>query len=288
MRLAAAVRLRQGPALGAPHRSRGRGRRGTRLGLAAHPDPPGRARPGARGELHRPGRRAGPVRVLVDPVAPGAAAGGRPGGGAGHDDQVLDRVVVPVHLPGAVPGRGDPVADHAQGAHLRPDRRDSGRAHDLAARGHRRGAELGLPLLLAARRHDHARGTAAHRLHRGSLAVAGVARPRDRRGPARRADHVRRGRRAQARGMAGRVAARLRELGPGADRQRRREPVAARRVRRGDRRDHARPAGGPDLRQPHLEPGPQAAAVPRAVLGPARRGHLGGARAAPGTSCTPR
>ena len=62
--------------------------------------------------------------------------------------------------------------------------------------------------------------------------------------PRRRADHVRRGGRAQARGVAGRLAARLRELGAGADRQCRGQPAAARRLRRGDRRDHARQPGG--------------------------------------------
>ena len=58
------------------------------------------------------------------------------------------------------------LADHAQGAHLRADRRHRRRADHLAARGHRRRAELGLPLLLAARRHHHAGGAAAHRLQR--------------------------------------------------------------------------------------------------------------------------
>ncbi len=45
------------------------------------------------------------------------------------------------------------LADHAQGAHLRPDRRHRGGADHLAAGTAGRGAQLGLPLLLAARRH---------------------------------------------------------------------------------------------------------------------------------------
>ena len=48
------------------------------------------------------------------------------------------------------------VADHAQGADLRADRRHRRRADDVAARAARRRAQLGLPLLLAARRHLHA------------------------------------------------------------------------------------------------------------------------------------
>ena len=49
-----------------------------------------------------------------------------------------------------------PLADHAEGAHLRADRRDRRRADDVAARVDRRRAQLGLPLLLAARRDAHA------------------------------------------------------------------------------------------------------------------------------------
>src|SRR2546421_5809420 len=43
----------------------------------------------------------------------------------------------------------------AQGADLRPDRRRRGGAHDLLARAAGRGAQLGLPVLLGARRHLH-------------------------------------------------------------------------------------------------------------------------------------
>ena len=70
--------------------------------------------------------------------------------------------------------------------------------------------------------------------------------------PQRRADHVRGGGRAAAGRVGGRLAARLRALGPGPDRQRRGEPAPARRVRRGDRRDGARRPGGLQLRPAHL------------------------------------
>ena len=49
-----------------------------------------------------------------------------------------------------------PLAHHAQGAHLRAHRRHRRRADHLAARADRRRAQLGLPLLLAARRDAHA------------------------------------------------------------------------------------------------------------------------------------
>ena len=61
-----------------------------------------------------------------------------------------------LHLRRAVARAGRAVAHHPQGADLRADRRDRGRGHDLAARAPRRRAQLGLPLLLAARRHVHA------------------------------------------------------------------------------------------------------------------------------------
>src|SRR5437660_1101164 len=68
----------------------------------------------------------------------------------------------------------------------------------LTARTARRRAQLGLPLLLAARRHVYPPGPHERRLRRGGerladLAVAGGGRP-----PGRAADHVRPGRRAPA------------------------------------------------------------------------------------------
>ena len=71
-----------------------------------------------------------------------------------------DRVLAGVDRPGSTyDGEWADVVlrsrDHAEGAHLRAHRRDRGRAHDVAARADRRRAQLGLPLLLAARRHVH-------------------------------------------------------------------------------------------------------------------------------------
>ena len=66
--------------------------------------------------------------------------------------------------------RGHALADHAEGADLRADRRHRRRADHLAARAARRRAQLGLPLLLAARRDAHAARADERRLLRGGAA----------------------------------------------------------------------------------------------------------------------
>ena len=66
----------------------------------------------------------------------------------------------------------DALADHAQGADLRADRRHRRGAHHLAAGMDRRRAQLGLPLLLAARRDADAARVHERRLLRGGRGVA--------------------------------------------------------------------------------------------------------------------
>ena len=69
---------------------------------------------------------------------------------------------------GAPVGRGgSAVPDHPQGAHVRADRRDRGCADDVAPRGARWRPELGLPLLLAPRRHADAARVHSRRVHGG-------------------------------------------------------------------------------------------------------------------------
>ena len=68
---------------------------------------------------------------------------------------------------------------------------------------------------------------------------------------------------------------------PGADRQRGARAVPARRVRRGDGRAPSGARARPRRRRPRLVAAAQPDRVPRRRVGPARRGHLGGARAAP-------
>ena len=78
----------------------------------------------------------------------------------------------------------------AQGADVRAERRHRGGGHDLAAGADRRPAELGLPLLLAARRRVHAAGAGRRRVHgrgEGVARLVAAGRGRRPRGPA---DHV--------------------------------------------------------------------------------------------------
>ena len=89
-----------------------------------------------------------------------------------------------------------------------PDRRDRGRAHHLAARDARRRAQLGLPVLLAARRHADPRVADAGRLLPGGHGLADLAAAGHGRRPVADADHVRGRRRAPPRRVGGRLAAR--------------------------------------------------------------------------------
>src|SRR5580704_2935840 len=119
--------------------------------------------------------------------------------------------------------------DHIESFDLCPDRRDRGRRHDFAPGALGRGAELGLPLLLAAGCHVHALGVDASRLLRGSAGMARLAGAGGRRQPAAGPDYVRSGRGAMATGIDCALAARLREFFASADWQRSVRAVAARR-----------------------------------------------------------
>ena len=88
---------------------------------------------------------------------------------------------VAVHVRGPLGRRRPPLAAHAEGAHVRADRRDRRGADDVAAGVDRRRAQLGLPLLLAARRDADAARVHPRRLRRGGGRVARLAAPRDRR-----------------------------------------------------------------------------------------------------------
>ena len=101
-------------------------------------------------------------------------------------DALLDRNARPlgrVHGAGradrgpaaALAGGGGPLGPDAQGADLRADGRHRGRGHHLAARAPRRDAQLGLPLLLAARRGLHARRAAPVRPPRRGAGLARLA-----------------------------------------------------------------------------------------------------------------
>ncbi len=197
-RAAAALRLRRRRAVGAsPGRQlaavAGPGRRLARVRRRAP-----RPRLRVLRRLHGRGRRARLVRPDLAPVAPAPARTRSTRWRRSTTPSASGSRGPTVHVRRAVP-RGRPaLADHAQGADVRADRRHRRGRDDLAAGGARRRAQLGLPLLLAARRDVHPSGAGPDRLHRRGGRVAGVAAARDRRQPGPAADHVRRRRRAAA------------------------------------------------------------------------------------------
>ena len=159
-----ALRLRARGAVGAPLQDEGLVAIAGPEAVHLHPRPP-RTRRGPhhrRGVRARRGRRGG-VRAHLVPVARAGAAGRRRDRrDGGHDAWWRDGRT------GAT--SSDLVRrslDHAEGAHLRADGRDRRRADHVAARGARRRAQLGLPLLLGARRDAHAAVAALRRLPGG-------------------------------------------------------------------------------------------------------------------------
>src|SRR5271154_3942423 len=204
--------------------------------------------PQARWRVRDQRRRPRPVRVDLWPVAPTAAAAGRPRAGLAQRPVFLGTVVRPVRSGRPVDRYGQALARRAEGADLRPDRRHRRGADDLAARADRRPAQLGLPLLLAARRHLYSAGIDECRLLRRGAVMAGLAVSRGRRQPRPDPDNVRARRRAKADRVGSALAAGLRSLIPGAHRQWRGKPDPARHLRRDFRRvlshSSARPAAG--------------------------------------------
>ena len=115
----------------------------------------------------------------------------------------------------------------------------------------------------------------------------GVAPPGRRRAALAGQDPLRRRGRALAPGAGAVLAAGLREVGAGPDRQRRGGPVPARRVRRGGGRAPLRAASRTRARRERLAGREGLGRLRRVDLVGARRGHLGGARAAPAVHALP-
>ena len=113
--------------------------------------------------LHRDRARTLSLHPRVVPLPRGPAAAARQLLRRAPHRGVLDRVGPAMLLRGSLPRRGRALADHPQGADLRAHRRHRRRRHHVAARGARRQPQLGLPLLLAARRHADPRGAHARR-----------------------------------------------------------------------------------------------------------------------------
>ena len=130
----------------------------------------------------------------------------------GGDRGVLDGMGRAEQVARRVGRSGHAIAHRAQGAHLRADGRPRRGADDIAPGAARRNAELGLPVLLAARCHAHAARADERGLLRRSARLARLAAARRGRRAGAAADHVWPGRGAAAAGVRDSVAARLREL----------------------------------------------------------------------------
>ena len=135
-----------------------RGDRRPRHGGAAHAGATSRGQNMQDGRrVHGRGRRDGAVRPHLRALAPAAAAAARSPIGARGDRRVLDRVGR--RSAGPTGHWSDAVLRSLitlKALHLRADRRHRRGADHLAAGAARRRAQLGLSLLLAARRHAHA------------------------------------------------------------------------------------------------------------------------------------
>ena len=150
---------------------------------------------------------------------------------------VLARMGSDVPLRRTVARCGRALAADAQIADRCAHGRRLGGADDLTPGVHRRRAQLGLPLLLVARRDVRAGRAAQRRLRGRSVRVARLAAARSRRKPGSDPDPLRFARRAANPRVRGAVAARLRRFATGPDRQRGGRAAATRRLRRGRGRD---------------------------------------------------
>ncbi len=257
----AAPRLRRGGAVGQPPRGRARRRRGRAGPLRArHARRAARREPPHGGRFRRPRGRRGALRDDVVAFFPARAAGS--GCGTPHrprDARLagLDQAA-PHGVRGRVPRRGAALAADPEGADPLPDGGHRGGPDDVLARATRRPAQLGLPLLLAARRHADALRAADLGLSGGGRRLARLADPRHR-GLARPdADHVRHRGRAAPRRVRTALARRLRGLDARAGRQRRGGPAPARRLRRGARRHVPGAMPRPRAGRQRLAPGARA------------------------------
>ena len=201
-RVADPARLRRDPAVGPPRDDlRGEGHhrdRRTRQADPARSPAAGRDRPPPQRQVRRGrGRRAALLHHLgALPHRPrGARRPHRPDPGDRRRRRGVGRAVPSGR---AAPARRTPLPADAAPAHARADRRHRRRPDHLAARGLRRGTQLGLPVLLAARRRPHADLAGPGRLHRRGPAVALLAAAHGRRRPRGPPDHVRRRRRPAA------------------------------------------------------------------------------------------
>ena len=204
-----ALRLRVGRAVGAQIRPASHG-----YGWSRRPQLVGLRRGERRGldhgvGLHRRRRQRRVLRAHLVSLPRGDSSAGQRGlRHRGHRGLVAGMGIV-FHRHGGVARPGGALAHHVEGPHLRPDRGDRGGGDDVVAGDLRRWSQLGLPLLLVARRHPNPGSAHALRLPRRGHGVAGLAAALGCRRSRRPADHVRAQRRATAGGVGGALAVRL-------------------------------------------------------------------------------
>ena len=148
----------------------------------------------------------------------------------------------PVHLRRALTGSRAALPDDAAAAHPRRHRRHRRGADHVAARGLRRRAQLGLPVLLAARRRTDPRGVPRLRLRRARPSSGATGCCARSRATPRTCRSCTPSTAAATCPSASWTTWRATRVAAGAHRQRRGRPAADRRARRGDGRPGRRPA----------------------------------------------
>src|ERR1700738_559433 len=116
-----------------------------------------------------------PVRVDARSVSFADSLCDRLARGAAGNGIVLARLVGPLLPHGPLEGSGTAFVVDAKGPDLRGDRRHRRRPHHVATGAAWWGTQLGLPLLLAARRDLYADGTGVCRLPRRGAGVGAMA-----------------------------------------------------------------------------------------------------------------
>ena len=213
------LRLRQCCPMGAACRPRHAGDGGARHAGAAHARRNPRRGPEDSGRLRGQGRRSGAVSVELPGIAPSAGGADRCRDGSAGNRYLVAAMVESMPRPGSLARGGAALVDHTEGADLPAHRRHRRRGDDIAARAGRRRAQLGLPLLLAARCHLHARRTDLGGLYGRGIGLARMVAAHGGRLASRLADAVQRDRRTTADRTRTAVAARLRRRRAGAHRQ---------------------------------------------------------------------
>ncbi len=226
-----ALRLRFGRAVGEARRcGLARGRR-SRCVAARMRRSDSRRGHAPRGEFHAGTGRTGRLRTHLFRVVRGVARAPERSERARGNGRSLARVRARVRLRRAVPVARRPLAARSRGAHLYADGRHRGGGDHLAPRTARRQAQLGLPLLLAARRDLHALRADVRRVHRGRDRLARMALACRGRQRVRFADRLQFARSAAPAGIGITVARGVRRFATRARRERRARAVPARRLR---------------------------------------------------------